>query len=202
LSIVDDAVAAIAAGNIVVMPTDTVYGIVATAHSEPAVHRLYAAKGRSGVQPTALVGASVDVVVDAIPGLQRREVAVLQSLLPGAYTVVMANPTRSFAWLCGATPEAIGVRVPVLTGAAKEILERTGLLVATSANLAGGPDVRRVSDLAPDIVAASACIVDGGELPGLPSTVVDVAGDAPKVLRAGAGDVDRALARIAAALSE
>ncbi len=178
------------------LPTDTVYGLVATAGSAAAALRLYAAKGRPAGQPTALVAASVAVLFDAIPELVGRDASIVGALLPGAYTLVVANPARRFPWLCGSTPEAIGVRVPALAGVGRAVLDQVGTIVATSANEPGGREARRVSDLSPAITAIAACVVDGGELPGTSSTIIDITAREPRVLRSGAGDVDVALARI------
>jgi L-threonylcarbamoyladenylate synthase len=194
---VERAVEAIEAGEIVLMPTDTVYGLVTNVRDEAAVKRLYAAKGRSADQPTALVAADVDALLVCLPELRGATEATLRGLLPGAYTLVVENAGRRYPWLCGPTPGAIGVRVPALAGRGREVLDRVGAIAATSANLPGGPDPRRVVDLPPTLVAAAACVVDGGELPGVPSTVIDITGAEPAVLRVGAGDVERALARLA-----
>ncbi len=127
-----------------------------------------------------------------------REAAIVRALLPGPYTLVLPNPARRFAWLTGERPESIGVRVPVLTGATAEIVGRLGAVVATSANLPGEPDPRLLADVPSAIVGGVVVAVDGGELPGVPSTVIDVTGAEPVVLRVGGGDPDAALGRIAA----
>ena len=83
-------------------------------------------------------------------------------------------------------PDGLGVRVPDLTGPGREVLRALGVLVATSANLPGGRDPRRVEDVPAGLREAAAAVVDGGELPGIPSTVVDLTGPQPVVLREGA----------------
>jgi len=123
-------------------------------------------------------------------------------LLPGPFTLVVPNPERRFSWLSAARPETIGVRVPALTGLAAEVVAHAGLIVATSANLPGGPDPCRLDDVPAEIRSGVAFAVDGGELPGAPSTVIDLTGVAPVVLRRGAGDPEEALARLAAAFTE
>ena len=124
----------------------------------------------------------------------------VQALLPGPVTLVLPNPERRFAWLNRGRTDAIGVRVPALTGAAREVLDAVCVLVATSANLPGGPDPRRLAEVPLELHAAAAAIVDGGVLPGTPSTVIDVTGDDPRVLREGALPAVEALARIRAAV--
>jgi tRNA A37 threonylcarbamoyladenosine synthetase subunit TsaC/SUA5/YrdC len=112
---------------------------------------------------------------------------------------VLPNATRGHAWICGGRPEAIGVRVPSLAGPAAEVLDRVGAVVATSANLPRGPDPRRLADV-PAAIRAGAATVDGGELPGTPSTVVSLTGPEPVVLREGAVPSAEALRRIATLL--
>jgi L-threonylcarbamoyladenylate synthase len=195
---VDAAVAALRAGRLVVLPTDTVYGLAADGESEAAARALYAAKGREAIQPTALLFAAVDVLLDRVPGLPARAVAAARALLPGPLTLVLPNPGRRYAWLNAPKPEAIGVRVPGLTGAGGAVLEALGTLVATSANLPGGRDPRRLEDVPPELVAAVDVLVDGGVLPGRPSTVIDLCGPEPRVLREGAVPAADVLERLRA----
>lgn len=193
---VEGAVAAILAGELVVLPTDTVYGLVATAHREDAAQRLYRLKGRDEIQPTAVMAGSVDVLLDCVPELRGRPEAILRALLPGPYTLVLPNPAHRFHWLNGPRQDTIGVRVPALSGPGAAVLEGAGVIVATSANLAGGPDPRALADVPQDVRDGVAVVVDGGTLPGVPSTVIDFTGAEPLVLRRGAADVDEALARV------
>jgi L-threonylcarbamoyladenylate synthase len=194
---VDRAVAAIRAGEVVVLPTDTVYGLAATAFTPEARDALYRLKGRDPGQPTALVTASVDALLECVPELREGAERTLAALLPGPYTLVLANPARRFPWLCGADPSSIGVRVPALTGPGREVLAAVRAVAATSANLPGGADPRSVADVPRPLRDGVAAVVDGGVLPGAPSTVIDLTGSAPRVVRAGAGDVEIALARLA-----
>ena len=138
---IDRAVEAIRAGLPVILPADTVYGLCSTASIAEAVERLYRLKGRPGAQPTAILASELDALFEAVPELPE---SIVRALLPGPYTLVLPNPARRFPWLNGELPDAIGVRVPALTGDAAEVLRRAGTVVATSANLAGGPDPRRV----------------------------------------------------------
>ena len=193
---VDAVVAAIRAGRLVVLPTDTVYGLAADGRSEAAATALYAAKGRASVRPTALLFASVELLVAEVPELDESSVAVARALLPGPLTLVLPNPARRFLWLNAERPEAIGVRVPALAGPGGDVLAAVGVLVATSANLPGGPDPRRLADVPAELTGAAAARLDGGELPGVPSTVVDVTGGEPSVLREGAVAAAEVVARI------
>jgi L-threonylcarbamoyladenylate synthase len=162
-----NAVEALRAGRAVILPTDTVYGLCALPAHEDV---LYALKGRDRSKPIALLAASIDALMDGVPGLDR---AVLAQYLPGPYTLVVPSPS-------GGT---VGVRVPDLPPASAEVVSAVGIVCATSANLSGGPNPRRVEDVPEEIRAACGAVVDGGELPGVPSTVLDLTGEEPRVLR-------------------
>ena len=200
MSEVDDAVAAIRAGELAIIPTDTVYGLAATPHEEAAVHRLYRAKGRGGQQPTALVAADFEALLECLPELSGRAELVAGALLPGGYTLILPNPAKRFPWLAGARPEAIGVRIPAATGPGAEVLSGVGALAATSANLPGAPDPRRLDEVPEQLRIAAAALVDGGELPGTPSTVLDLTGAEPIVVREGAVPAAEALRVVASVL--
>ena len=193
---VDAAVAALRAGRLVVLPTDTVYGLAADGESESAARALYAAKGRDAIQPTAVLFASVDVLVERVSELPAAAVEAVRLLLPGPFTLIVENPARRYAWLNPQRPDAIGLRVPAVTGAARAVLEALGAVVATSANLPGGADPRRLEDVPPEIAAAVDVVIEGGELPGTPSTVVDLTGPERRVLREGAVTAADALERL------
>jgi L-threonylcarbamoyladenylate synthase len=160
------AVAALRAGRAVILPTDTVYGLCALPGHEDVLYEL---KGRDRSKPVALLAADVDALLASAPGLDR---PVLERYLPGPFTLVFGT---------------VGVRVPELPPSAAGVVRAVGVVVATSANLAGGRDPRRLEDVPEEIRAACGAIVDVGELPGVPSTVVDLTGPEPRVLRQGAG---------------
>jgi L-threonylcarbamoyladenylate synthase len=191
---VEVAVAALRAGGVVVLPTDTVYGLAVLPESERAVRDLYALKGRGEAQPTALVASSVERLLELVPEL-RSSHQLLSALLPGPYTLVLSNPAGRYPWLCGPGAPTIGVRVPAVTGPGADVLAAVGAVAATSANLPGGPDPRRLADIPDALVAGAAADVDGGELPGAPSTVLDLSGPEPRVLREGAVPAAEALGR-------
>ena len=197
---IEEAVATILAGRLAIVPTDTVYGLATTPHREEAVRRLYSAKGRDEIQPTALVAADVDVLLECVPELHGRSGAIVRALLPGPYTLVLPNPARRFPWLTGATPDAIGVRVPALTGPGADVLQAAGAYVATSANLPGGQDPSTLDEVPDELKAAAEALVDGGELPGTPSTVLDLTGAEPTVLREGAVPAEVALRLVASVI--
>ncbi len=198
-AITDEAIAALRAGGLAVLPTDTVYGLACLAASREAAADLYRLKGRDAIQPSAVVFASIEALVGALPELTVGNRAVVEALLPGPFTLVLPNPAGRFAWLNERNPAAVGVRVPDLPAEAAVVVAVVGGVVATSANLPGGPDPCRLAEVPARIRAGVGAAIDGGELPGTPSTVIDLTGPAPSVLREGAGDVAGALERIAAA---
>jgi L-threonylcarbamoyladenylate synthase len=200
VSEIEAAVEAIRAGRLAIVPTDTVYGLAASAYSEGPARRLYRAKGREEIQPTALVVADVDLLLECIPELRGRAALIARALLPGPLTLILPNPARRFRWLSGGRPETIGVRVPALEGIAQDLLSRLGAIVATSANLPGGPDPATIDAVPEQIRAAADAIVDAGTLPGKPSTVIDFTGSEPVVLREGAVPVDEALRLVGSVL--
>lgn len=187
---IDVAVKALRSGDPVVLPTDTVYGLCSKLE-EDAVMRMYGLKGRLPDQPTAVLFSSVKDAIRAAPALNRR---VADALLPGPFTLVVPNPERRFRFVTGSRPDTLGIRVPALTGAPALVLRKAGPLVATSANLAGGRDPRRIGDVPFEIQDGCAAVIDSGELPGLASTVVDLTGPEPRVLREGAVAAATALA--------
>jgi len=190
--LVDEAVEAIEAGKPVVLPTDTVYGLCTKPDASAMLTRL---KGRKEEQPIALLAADVDTLFDRVPELRDRA-GLVRALLPGRVTLILPNPARRYDWLTGSRPDAIGVRVPELNGLAREIVARLGAVAATSANLHGEPDPRRLDDV-PKTIRDAAVLVDGGELPGVPSTVVDLTGPEPRIVREGAVAADEIRARLA-----
>ncbi len=191
-----EAIAALRAGRVIVVPTDTVYGLAAGADTPEARDALYRLKGRDPRQPSALVAASIEALFDRLPDLPDTARAAVVALLPGPYTLVVPNPAGAFAWLCGHDPSTIGIRVPELTGAAAAVVGAVGAVVATSANHPGEPEARTVNEVADEIRAGSAVVLDGGTLPGVPSTVLDLTTAEPRILREGAGKPAVALATV------
>lgn len=190
--LVEEAVEAIEAGKPVVLPTDTVYGLCARPDASATLARL---KGRDENQPLALLAADVDTLFEKIPEL-RDQATLVRTLLPGRLTLILPNPAHRYDWLTGDRHDAIGVRVPELEGAARKILERVGAVAATSANLHGEPDPRRLDDI-PEAIRDQAVLVDGGELPGVPSTVVELTTNEFRIVREGAVPAHEVLERLA-----
>lgn len=201
MATVDEAIEAIRAGKVVILPTDTVYGLCATPYREGPVVQLSRLKGRDASQPIALLASDIDMLFECVPELRGRAGTIARALLPGPYTLVLANPARRYRWLSGARPDTIGVRVPELPPESARVMQAVGAIAATSANTAGGADPSRVEEIPEDLRSACAAIVDAGTLPGAASTVIDFSGDEPIVLREGAASADTAIARALAALA-
>jgi L-threonylcarbamoyladenylate synthase len=163
--------------GVAVFPADTVYGLGCDPDSEPAVGRLYELKGRPPSQPAAVMFFALDRALTALPELARPEQAALRALLPGPLTLLLPNPQCRYQLACGPDPagaETLGLRVPALPShlAALAALDRP--LLQSSANLSGGREARRLADVPASIRAGADLALDGGELPGVASTVLDL----------------------------
>jgi L-threonylcarbamoyladenylate synthase len=156
----------IAAGGVAVFPADTVYGLACDPEDRAAVDRLYALKGRPPDKPAAVMFFDRDA---ALAGLGPRTRALLERLLPGAVTALLPNPEHRFPLACGPDPDTLGLRVPDLPS-----LRGAPPVLQSSANVAGGPDARRLDEVPRSIRDGADLVLDGGELPGTPSTVVDL----------------------------
>jgi L-threonylcarbamoyladenylate synthase len=177
----DRAAAAIREGDLVVYPTETVYGLGADALDPAAVERVFAAKRRDRSDPVSMAVPTVDAAVEYVDPDPRTE-RFMWALLPGPVTVVC--PRRDpVPDALTAGRDRVGIRVPD-HGVALSLLDRVAPVTATSANRSGAGSARTVDALDPGIREAAAVVVDGGETPGGGSTVVDVARD--EVIRAGA----------------
>lgn len=157
-------------GGVAVFPADTVYGLACDPENSFAVQRLYLLKRRSLDKPSAVMFFDLERALAALPELGARTREALGRLLPGPVGVLLANPARRFPLACGADGETLGLRVPVLEGLADVRL----CVMQSSANRAGGADPRRLSDVPELLRAAADLVIDGGELPGTPSTIVDL----------------------------
>jgi L-threonylcarbamoyladenylate synthase len=193
----EEAVAAIRRGDPVILPTDTVYGLIVAPYREEPARRLYVLKGRDSSQPISLMVPELHMLFELVPELRGRDEAIARALLPGAYTLVFPNPAQRFRWLTGSQPNTIGVRVASLPDPTAEILRTVGAFAATSANAAGGVEPARLEDVPEDIRSKVAVAIDGGRLSGTASTVLDFTGPEPRVLREGAAPSAEALAALA-----
>jgi L-threonylcarbamoyladenylate synthase len=174
----------IVGGGVAVFPADTVYGLACDPESPEAIARLYELKGRPPDKPAAVMFFDRDQAL--LPELPPRTRAVMARLLPGAVTLLVPSERFPLAGGCG----TLGIRVPDIAP-----LARVPVL-QSSANVTGGPDARRLDDVPEAIRRGADLVIDGGELPGTPSTVVDLRGDEVRIVRAGA--VPEAVVRLAA----
>jgi tRNA threonylcarbamoyl adenosine modification protein (Sua5/YciO/YrdC/YwlC family) len=192
---------ALHAGAIVGLPTDTVYGLAAAWDSREGVGRLFSAKGRGETQPVAVLFASVEAVRGALPDLEAGAARVLEALLPGPFTFVVATAAPRPP-LVG-TEDSLGIRVPDHPPLL-HFLDSLGFAVAaTSANVSGQPAATSLTDVDPAVLAyCSAALVSGEglHLKGTASTVVDLRplsqGGRPVIIREGAVTADEVLHRI------
>jgi L-threonylcarbamoyladenylate synthase len=198
---VQQSIDAIRAGKLVLLPTDTVYGLCTTAYRDGPAWQLYRLKARGEEQPIAMVASSVDILFECIPELRGRAGVIARTLLPGPLTLVLPNPARRFRWLTGRRSDTLGVRVPELPEPAQRVLDAVGCIAATSANEPGGPDPATLDEIPERIRSACAAEIDAGRLPGTPSTVIDFTGPEPVVIREGAAPAADALERVQQALA-
>jgi tRNA threonylcarbamoyl adenosine modification protein (Sua5/YciO/YrdC/YwlC family) len=179
------AVGAIRSGDLVVLPTDTVYGIAADAFDPPAVSRLLVAKGRGReMPPPVLINAAptLDALASGVPSWVR---TLVGHYWPGPLTVVVREQ-GSLQWDLGNTRGTVAVRMPH-DPVALALLERTGPLAVSSANLSGRPAATNADQAEEMLGDWVEVILDGGPTTSdLASTILDCTGDRPRVLRAGA----------------
>ena len=164
----------ISVGGVAIFPADTVYGLATEPDSREGVERLYGLKGRVPDKPSAVMFFQLDSALAALPELSDRMRGILGSLLPGPVTVLLANRAHRFPLACGTEPDRLGIRVPALEGELEPLASMRWPVLQSSANRAGGPDARRVDDVDAGLRAGVDLILDAGELPGTPSTVVDL----------------------------
>jgi L-threonylcarbamoyladenylate synthase len=178
------------AHGVAVFPADTVYGLACDPDAEAAVQRLYALKGRRPDKPAAVMFFSLDLALAALPELDRRTRAALERLLPGGVTVLLQNPARRFPLACGPDPDTLGLRVPALPDPLAPLAAMRWPVLQSSANRTGAPAPCRLADVPGGIRDGADCVLDGGELPGTASTVVDLRAYARagrwSIVRAGA----------------
>jgi L-threonylcarbamoyladenylate synthase len=172
-------------GGVAVFPADGLYGLACDPLSARAIERIHGIKGRDDGKPSAVMYFQPLAMRELLAALGERSREAVAALLPGALTLVLANPEHRYPLACRDDPGRLGVRLldGPLSGARCPIFQ-------TSANRSGEPAPSRFADVDPALIGAADLAVDGGELTGLPSTVVDLtaieAGGGWKVLREGA----------------
>jgi len=184
------AVAAVQQGELVVMPTDTVYGIGADAFMPPAVTALLAAKGRGRSMPPPVLVGSVRAAAALAESLGAFGQDLIDEFWPGPLTLVFrAAPTLK--WDLGDTLGTVAVRMP-LHPVALELLRKTGPMAVSSANRHGFPPATTAADAESQLGAAVSVYLDGGPCAdNAPSTIVDLTGTVPRLLRAGLVTIDQ-----------
>jgi L-threonylcarbamoyladenylate synthase len=164
----------ISVGGVALFPADTVYGLATEPESREGVYRLYRLKGRPPDQPAAVMFFRLELALAALPELGGRTRPAAERLLPGPLTLLLPNPSRRYPLACGPAPERLGLRVPRLEGELAPLAAMSWPVLQSSANPSGGADVRRLEDVDAGIRAGVDLQLDGGALPGTPSTVVDL----------------------------
>jgi tRNA threonylcarbamoyl adenosine modification protein (Sua5/YciO/YrdC/YwlC family) len=189
---VERAAKALLGGGLVVLPTETVYGLAALASDPAATRALFDRKGRGAGVPVAVLCADAEqalALAEAPSPLARR---LAEDHWPGPLTMVL--PRRSgLVWALGEPTHTIGLRCPDHE-LVRALAARVGPLATTSANRHGLPTPASATEAAEQLLGPVDLVLDGGRLAGTPSTVVDLTGDVPVVLRAGAVQIDAAAA--------
>jgi L-threonylcarbamoyladenylate synthase len=180
----------LAGGGVALFPSDTVYGLACDPEQERAVARLYAIKGRGRDRPAAVMFFTLAAALAVLEDLGPAERAAAQALLPGPVTLLLPNPRERYPLACGPQPDTLGLRVPQLPERLAALTALPAPVLQSSANRSGDADVRRLDDVDPVVRAGVDMELDGGELPGQASSVVDLrelaAGGGWRLLRAGA----------------
>ncbi len=164
----------ITSGGVAVFPSDTVYGVCCDPENEDATRRLYALKGRPHARSCAVMFFDLEDALEQLDDLHDAERDALHALLPGPVTLLLANRSQRFSPACRVDPGTVGLRVPELSSRLAP-LGRVGVpVLQSSANLSGEPDARRLEDIPARLRDGADLVIDGGELPGTPSTVIDL----------------------------
>jgi L-threonylcarbamoyladenylate synthase len=166
--------ACVADGGVAVFPTDTVYGICCDPDDDAAATRLYGLKGRSSVQPSAVMFFSLQAALDALPELDEAERGALAALLPGPVTVLLENRRTRYGAACRSDRATFGLRVPWLPESLHALWAIDAPLMQSSANISGQADARTLDAVPASLRDGVDVVLDGGVLPGVASTVVDL----------------------------
>jgi L-threonylcarbamoyladenylate synthase len=179
----------VAGGGVAVFPTDTVYGLCCDPDDDAAATRLYELKGRPPARPAAVMFFALEHALHALGDLSDVERGALSALLPGPVTLLLENRSSRFAPACRSDAATLGLRVPWLPEALRALGAIAEPVMQSSANISGGADARKLSDVPAALRDGADLVLDGGKLPGTPSTVVDLreyeVGGAVHVLREG-----------------
>lgn len=185
-----EAAASLRKGDLAVIPTDTVYGLAADAFSPPAVTGLLTAKGRDRQMPPPVLVGTVRAATALVEDLNEFGKDLIDEFWPGGLTLVM-RANRNLIWDLGDTKGTVAVRMP-LHEITLELLKETGPLAVSSANRSGAPPATTAADAEAQLGETVAVYLDGGPCSrDVPSTIVDLTGPVPKLLRAGVISVAR-----------
>ena len=181
----DAAATVLRRGELAVLPTDTVYGVAADAFNPAAVDALLAAKGRGRDMPVPVLVANTAMLTAIVGELPPQAQELTDASWPGALTVVVRH-TPHLSWDLGDARGTVAVRMPD-DALALDLIARTGPLAVSSANRSGHPPAATMLDARLQLGAAIAVYLDGGARPtAVPSSIVDLTGDEPRLLREGA----------------
>lgn len=190
-AVVERAAKALLGGGLVVLPTETVYGLAALASDPAATRALFARKGRGADVPVAVLcadaGQALALAADDVPA-PAAELAAAH--WPGPLTMVLRR-RPGLGWALGEPTDTIGLRCPA-HDLVRALAARVGPLATTSANRHGMPTPSSASEAAAQLLGEVDLVLDGGMLSGTPSTVVDLTGPEPRVLRQGPVHIDAA----------
>ncbi|MFK4783976.1 L-threonylcarbamoyladenylate synthase [Lactococcus petauri] len=181
---VEKAIAALKAGELAVLPTETVYGIFADATNEAAVQKLYAVKGRPVEKALNMNVADYDTILKFSVHQPAYLEKLVKTFLPGPLTIILEASPEVPEWIhVGKT--TVGFRMPSIP-ATQEVIKALGVLVGPSANLTGSPSPRFYEDLTSVILDKAAVALQDDSVYGLDTTILDLSGEKPKILRQGA----------------
>ena len=166
----------IAVGGVALFPADTVYGLATEPDSREGIARLYRLKGRRPDRPAAVMFFDKDIALEALPELPTETREAAEQLLPGGVTLLLPNEAHRFPLACEPNRDVLGLRVPRLSETLAPLKTMRWPVLQSSANRSGEADAKRVTDVHEHIRAGVDLILDGGELPGTPSSVVDLSG--------------------------
>ena len=160
----------LAVGGVVLFPADTVYGLACDPENSFAVQRLYLLKRRALAKPSGVMFFDLELAFRWLGAIGEATRGAMRRLLPGGVTLLLSNPAHQFPLACGEDPDTIGVRVPDI----ERLRDVRRPILQSSANRAGGRDPCRVEEVHELLRSAADLVIDAGELPGTPSSVVDL----------------------------
>jgi L-threonylcarbamoyladenylate synthase len=168
----------LAGDGVALIPTDTVYGLACNPESKTALRRIYELKGRPDLKPAAVMFFAREPALESLSELGPRTRAALGALLPGPVTLLLKNSSRRFPLACdpggGGDASLLGLRVPLLEGPLAALAGIGVPAAQSSANLSGGADPRDLQGVPVELREGVDLVLDGGELPGVASTVIDL----------------------------